>query len=205
MVNFALMKGSGQETLAEFVLRVRRDKRLSLNDVAERGKISNAYVSKIENGLSIKPSLPRLRALAKGLEVDPEELIAVANGKPLDEASKLKIRFSSLLDHIEQLKPSDKEFVLRGLEALDAQVLKTIEEYNRAPALFGIDGNQDINPRDLMRAIKQDYPDFDGADILDIFSNHDIEKYTPEQIAIVRNYEDRLKKKDSCNALINAS
>jgi transcriptional regulator with XRE-family HTH domain len=84
MIIKLLMKDS-KETLAEFVKRVREKvKRLSLNEVVAKsgGLVSNAYVSKIENGLILTPSVSKLKGLAKGLGITEEELISVAQGTP---------------------------------------------------------------------------------------------------------------------------
>lgn len=81
-----------KETLAEYVKRVRLDKRLSLADVERNSRrsgpgISNAYVSQIENGQMTNPTIDALIGLAKGLEVSEDELFAVARGKnPADPA-----------------------------------------------------------------------------------------------------------------------
>lgn len=77
---------SDTETLAEFVKRVRRDRKLSLDEVegASRrrgGGISNGYISQIENGHNTNPSLSALIALAAGLGVSEDELFDVARGK----------------------------------------------------------------------------------------------------------------------------
>jgi transcriptional regulator with XRE-family HTH domain len=80
MVSSSLMVG--RMPLADFVRRTRVEKRLSLNDVARQSghQISNAYVSKIENGYVTNPSPKKLRALAKGLRESEDEVFAIARG-----------------------------------------------------------------------------------------------------------------------------
>jgi transcriptional regulator with XRE-family HTH domain len=70
------------EALKSFVRRVRREKNLSTSDIQARsqGKISDAYVSKIENGEVKNVSPEKLRALAEGLGVSEEEIFRVARG-----------------------------------------------------------------------------------------------------------------------------
>lgn len=71
------------EQLAEFVRRTRKEKGLSTPDVERNSgyKISDGYVSQIEN-LYIKNVSPeKLAALAKGLGVTEEEVFAAARGK----------------------------------------------------------------------------------------------------------------------------
>ena len=70
------------EELKSFVRRIRREKNLSTSDIQKRsqGKISDAYVSKIENGEVQNVSPAKLRALADGLGVSEEEIFRVARG-----------------------------------------------------------------------------------------------------------------------------
>jgi transcriptional regulator with XRE-family HTH domain len=86
--------GHRQETLADFVRRTRKEKRLSLNDVVRQSGngIANSHVSRIENGEATNVSVQKLRALAKGLDVAEEEVFAIARGKkrdPLEESNRL--------------------------------------------------------------------------------------------------------------------
>jgi transcriptional regulator with XRE-family HTH domain len=58
---------------------------LSLRDLAERTKVSNAYLSQIERGLH-EPSLSVLSAIARALEVSLEALLARAGVLDTDPA-----------------------------------------------------------------------------------------------------------------------
>lgn len=64
------------QTLAEFVRQVRTANDWSLNDVVRQAndKISMGYLSMIENERIVSPSTAKLKALAKGLKVNPELL-----------------------------------------------------------------------------------------------------------------------------------
>ena len=81
------------ETLSAFVRRTRKAKGLSLADVskqsADLGKpIAGSYVSRIENEPKRKPTPDRLAALANGLGVPVQELLARAVGlAPSGESS----------------------------------------------------------------------------------------------------------------------
>jgi transcriptional regulator with XRE-family HTH domain len=76
------------EALADYVRRVRSEKRFSLQDVQRnsRNQIAGSYVSKIENGFADADGVTpkKLQALALGLQVPEEEIFAVARGKPLE-------------------------------------------------------------------------------------------------------------------------
>lgn len=75
------------ENLGDFVRRSRLDKGFSTTDVERHSRsggakgISDAYVTRIENGYVTNVSPEKLRALAKGLQVSEDELFAVARGK----------------------------------------------------------------------------------------------------------------------------
>ena len=79
------------ESLADFVRRIRIDKNLSTGDVARRslGEITDAYVSRIENGYVKNVSLEKLSALAKGLGIAEAAIIRVALGKPQEQPTEL--------------------------------------------------------------------------------------------------------------------
>jgi transcriptional regulator with XRE-family HTH domain len=72
------------ESLGEFASRKRGAR--SRQDVCDQAKrkgydISQAYIQKIETGETKSPSLDKLDALAAGLGVDPDYLVALARGK----------------------------------------------------------------------------------------------------------------------------
>lgn len=71
-----------KETFAEYVKRVRTEGQLSLEDVERQsgGQISDAYVSRIENGYILNVSPKKLKALAKGLHRTYDEVRAKADG-----------------------------------------------------------------------------------------------------------------------------
>ncbi len=82
--------------LANYVKRVRTEKRLSLKAVerqsGRRGnQIASSYVSRIENGVADPTGITpkKLSALALGLGVPEEEIFAIARGltPPIDENS----------------------------------------------------------------------------------------------------------------------
>lgn len=59
-------------------LRTTRDNRISLRDLARRVEIDFTYLSKIENGKVPPPSDEVIEKLARELEADLEELLALA-------------------------------------------------------------------------------------------------------------------------------
>jgi transcriptional regulator with XRE-family HTH domain len=67
-------------TLAEYVSRTLKDKKLSADEVAARsgGKIAANTVGKIARGETKHPSIPTLQALAQGMGEDEEAALGAA-------------------------------------------------------------------------------------------------------------------------------
>ena len=103
------------EPFGDYVRRIRTEKRLSCADVerqsARFGKpIAGSYVNRIENNPSLRPSVDRLKALAYGLDVPVEELLARAiRFVPLSENSPDELR---LLARFRKLSQQHKMDVL---------------------------------------------------------------------------------------------
>jgi transcriptional regulator with XRE-family HTH domain len=79
------MPNQNLETLGDFVRRVRWEKNLSLEAVSQRSarfgpRIAGSYINRIENDPIRRPTVHRLRALAHGLDIPVEELLARAAG-----------------------------------------------------------------------------------------------------------------------------
>jgi transcriptional regulator with XRE-family HTH domain len=89
-----------KESLAEFVKRHRHQKNLSLKDVQRRskGKITDGYISRIENGVYTNPSPVKLKALATGLGVTEDDIFAIVRGYKPKEPDGIKEQY--LLDFV---------------------------------------------------------------------------------------------------------
>jgi transcriptional regulator with XRE-family HTH domain len=95
-----------RETLGAFVRRIRTEKNLSCADVSKRSarqpqrRIAASYVNRIENDSKLCPTANRLKALADGLGVPPEEVFARAAGYEREgetpEETELLTRFREL-------------------------------------------------------------------------------------------------------------
>ena len=70
------------ESLPDYVRRVRKEGGFSTTDVERQsgGAISDAYVTRIENGYVKNVSPEKLKALAKGLKRPEDEIFDVARG-----------------------------------------------------------------------------------------------------------------------------
>jgi transcriptional regulator with XRE-family HTH domain len=109
-------------SLADYVRSVRNEKNLSLTQVSSRshGGIGKTHINRIENGTVVRVSLMKLQALALGLDVPEDDLIAVAQGKPpLNHATQNE---RELLSYFRQLSAAHKEDVLGTVQALTKRV-----------------------------------------------------------------------------------
>lgn len=108
--------------LADYIRRIRIEKNVSLAQVSarSRGQIGKTHINRIENGTVTRVSLVKLRALARGLDVPEDELIAAAQGKisgvepPANEGN--------LLNYFRQLSTDRQEDVLVMLHALAMRI-----------------------------------------------------------------------------------
>lgn len=99
-----------KEDLADYVKRIRREKGLSLKEVVLRseGRISNGYISQIENRYYINPTRDKLTALAKGLGVSEDDVFAVARGKSLDESETVDAEMALFASRVKKLTPQQR-------------------------------------------------------------------------------------------------
>jgi transcriptional regulator with XRE-family HTH domain len=75
-------------TLAEWLRRKMKELGLNAKKIQERSgrTISDAYVLDIMRGKTKRPSVVKLHALAKGMGIDPDEIIGVARGMEVEGA-----------------------------------------------------------------------------------------------------------------------
>ena len=108
--------------LADYVRRIRNEKNLSLAEVSakSRGQIGKTHINRIENGIVTRVSLLKLRALARGLDVPEDELIAIAQGK--SPRTQAPANEGELLNYFRQLSPDRQEDVLVMLNALAKRI-----------------------------------------------------------------------------------
>ena len=119
-----------RETLAEYVTRIRREKRLSLTDVhlasstipAER--IARSHISRIENGVVTNLGQKTLQALARGLDVAEDTLFDIARGKvAVDEADLADDEdVAALFYKYKGLDETAKKEIRRLLEIVDREI-----------------------------------------------------------------------------------
>ena len=104
--------------LGDYVRRIRTQKNMSLGDVSRQSalfgkRISGSYIGRIENNPRLQPTVDRLKALANGLGVPPQELFAHAIGMAPNAIEDL-----SLLTKFRELSPERKTDVIDIVDML---------------------------------------------------------------------------------------
>lgn len=116
---------NGHEDLSDYVRRVLREKGLTLLDVERRagGDISDSYVAGITSGNVRNLTVEKLKALARGLGVPEDQLIAVASGiRPADEEEFRQSEFATLFAKYRYLPEHDKQELQVLLNVLDHEL-----------------------------------------------------------------------------------
>lgn len=128
------MAKKSKEDLADYVRRIRAEKKLSLNDVTRQSGnlISRGYISQIENRYIVSVTANKLQALAKGLGVSEDEIFAVARGKdPEGNPDFKKWKFAALFDEAEQLTPEQMARFEIIMEMARREVQRMIQEQDQ--------------------------------------------------------------------------
>src|SRR6185369_111359 len=105
-----------QETLSDYVRRIRNEKRLSCKDIEKQSarfgkRIAGSYVNRIENDPKLHPTAVALQSLANGLGVPVPELMARAFG--LASFGGYSSEEFSLLTRYRELSPERQEDLLK--------------------------------------------------------------------------------------------
>lgn len=108
-----------QETFGDFIRRIRTERNLSCADVSKRStrkgqrRIAGSYVNRIENNPKLRVTTDRLKALADGLDVPADELLARSVGLIQGDEDAAEVR---LLARFRDLSPERKADILQLLE-----------------------------------------------------------------------------------------
>src|SRR6185369_17508378 len=121
ITNNSARSGGSQETLSDYVRRIRTQKHLSCADVSQQSarvgkRIAGSYVNRIENDPRLNPTAVALRALANGLGVPVPELLVRALGITSHEGHSMEEW--SLVTRYRELSPERQEDVLNIVDLL---------------------------------------------------------------------------------------
>lgn len=76
------MNSSRNNGFGRYIKHLRQERGYTLQRVADGAGITKSYLFGLENGRYPLPSLPHLRGIARGLEVDEADLLAAAGHLP---------------------------------------------------------------------------------------------------------------------------
>ena len=127
ITNNSVRSDGSQETLSDYVRRIRSEKRLSCADVSKESarfgkRIAGSYVNRIENDPTLNPTAVALKALANGLGVPIPELMARAFG--LASFGGHSSEEFSLLTRFRELSPKRQVDVLKLVDLLYSEKKK---------------------------------------------------------------------------------
>lgn len=113
-----------QVSLEAFVRKVMSDKGLSGFDVqrASNNAIHQTTVSRIRNGDVKNPSVPTLKALAKGMGVPEHELMAVARGLSIEKGNLAHERLAAIEFAYEGMPKKKKQKADYVIEMLEREI-----------------------------------------------------------------------------------
>lgn len=120
-------RATPSETLGRYIASIRKDRGMSLRAVEEKTKkkVSNAYLSQIENGQIKQPSPNTLNALADLYDISLEKLMVMAGYiMPVQKrkSSERHGRVGTFSEH--NLTPEEEQELMRYLEFIRSRKKK---------------------------------------------------------------------------------
>ena len=115
----------------DFLLHTRKDRKLTLKQVAYKTGLSHTYISQLERGLRATPVPEDLRKLAKGLRIDYNHLMELAGYievKKEETSDPHGILMFSDQESFDNLPQEQKDIILNSLRE---QADFMIEKYKR--------------------------------------------------------------------------
>lgn len=115
------------DKLAIGVLRARERLHLEQEEVAQRAKMSRAYISRLERGLVPNPKIGDLMAVAKALRTSVEALVYPSNPLTEDEEQQLahlmaqpdlRVHFATIAKSYEEFDDEDRRALLESLQQI---------------------------------------------------------------------------------------
>lgn len=107
-----------EKTFGKTIQSLRRERDLTQREAAEALEIDFTYLSKLENDRGEPPSERTVRNLAKLLEADPEELLALAGRLPteLRDRAQSDVTFARLLRRLPDASSSELKDIYKRLK-----------------------------------------------------------------------------------------
>ena len=112
----------------EFIRELRRDRKLTLREVEEKAKISNAYLSQVECGERGTPTMKILVKLAKVYGVPVSALSSKVEIELSMEREKAK-KAKGGTEQKEEMPNPDSDFICRGYENLSESKKRSLKDF----------------------------------------------------------------------------
>lgn len=108
------------KTFGEFLREARKAKKLSQRKLAALIDVNFTYLSKIENNEMPAPSEEKIQLLAEHLELDSDELFALA-GRTSEELTELALQMPKILREAKNLTEEEQEEFLQWIKGRKAK------------------------------------------------------------------------------------
>ena len=112
------------DTLGNFIKKLRQEKGISGRELARRSEISQAYLSQLETGQNENPTPQILKKLANGLGITSYDLMAIAGHydkddllEPVDET------INSILNKVNRKRDQEGNHIINLKTVLDSSNL----------------------------------------------------------------------------------
>ncbi len=112
----------------DFVRKLRKDRKLTLREVEEKAKISNAYLSQVECGERGTPTMKILVKLAKVYGVPVSALSSKVEIELSMEREKAK-KAKGGTEQKEEMPNPDSDFICRGYENLSESKKRSLKDF----------------------------------------------------------------------------
>ena len=119
-----------QETLADYIARLCRERGLSWRAASLRAGLNPNYITQLVRGHRPNPKAESLRALAEALEGDYEYMLRLRNLAPPPLASTREQR---LITALRWLPPDDQERIIAMINGLVAHRRKQADISDESP------------------------------------------------------------------------
>ena len=103
-----------EKSFGELIREQREARKISLRNFAKRVDLSPTFISKMERGEMLPPSEDKIKAIAAALELDPDEMLALAG------------KVSSDLPEIIRQHPREMATFLRTARSLSAEQIQDL-------------------------------------------------------------------------------
>ncbi len=107
-----------EETFGKRIQHLRREKKLTQREVAKRLGIDFTYLSKLENDRGEAPGDETVRGLARVLDTDTEELLALAGKVPpsLRDRAQIDVKFARFLRRLPDVPDKELQDIYKRLK-----------------------------------------------------------------------------------------